>query len=350
MASNYQQKMQERKLAEANAAGRERAQGIKQQKRYEDAVAEFWATPTAAQPGNVPPAVATTPPVYGPPKPPYVVKDGDTVETVASNFGTTTTNLLNSNPDVTAIVPGLVLNPPKVQGPPKPPGYGQGPAQGSEAWRVAQQNSGSMSYAANSQPFGPPKPAGYQGNNTPNPFSVQNNNAFSNYGQTSGPLSNNGQPGAQPGSEAWRTQNANTAGASQANNTPAWLQTNGYVNGQNPYNRYDATYEKDLVLEKFMQQAMQAQTVMGAGYFPDANIAKFLEQNGYIRPTKAAQPVPAYATYSKQLSEAKRRGGGGGGGGGVSAPRNGSANNYNNDGMPAFSGGGGMRGLVNWRL
>lgn len=345
MASNYQQKIQERKLKEANEAGRTRSQAIKAQQQAEDAAAEWWATPTVPQAAPLP--ATNQPAVYGPPKPPYVVKDGDTVDTIANQFGTTPTNLLNSNPDVTSIVPGLVLSPPKMQGPPKPPGYGQ-PTLGSEAWRVAQQTSGSMSYTpAAPKVQGPPKPPGYQGNNAPNPFGNvgQNNNAFSNFGQTSGSLSNMGQPGAQPGSEAWRVQNASNAGGTQPSTVPG---SGGFVNGQNPYSQYGLDYQKSLVLEKFMQEAMLAQKVMGPNYFPDRNTALFLEQNGYIRPKATVAAFnPAYADYKKLAT----RGGGGGGGGGGGSLRPASAGKVQQpEGLPAFGNGSSFRGLVNWRI
>lgn len=343
MASNYQDKIRERKLAEANAAGRAHGQAIKDKKRAEDAAAEWWATPTVPQPGTQPatnPPPVANPTTYGPPKPPYVVKDGDTVETVAANFGTTATNLLNSNPDVTSIVPGLVLNPPKIQGPPKPPGYGQGPAQGSEAWRVAQQNSGNMSYApAAPQPFGPPKPPGYQGNNTPNPFATQSNNAFSNYGQTSGPLSGNGQPGAPFGAPT-------PFGSSQQ--TPASAPSGAQYQSTPPI-RGMPIYDETNLAPKRAYEITNLYNAINTGKTPTQAQVNYLVNRGLIVP----KPAPAYAGYGngKTLQEAKNKksGGGGGGGGGGGTLRTG-ANQYNNDGLPAFSSNSGFKGLVNWRL
>lgn len=292
----------------------------------------------------------------------YTVKSGDDLNKISGETGVNPQDLLAQNPDVSQIQTGMVLQYQQPLGPPKPAGYGTSvqntPAnpvtaqfggltpnvQGSEAWRIAQQNSGSMSYASQPKTYGPPKPAGYNGNNQPanNPFANvgQNNNAFSNFGQTSGLLTQGGQPGALPGSEAWRVQNAQNAGASP--NKP--VSSGGYVNGQNPYNGLGLDYQQQLVAERFMQQ------IKGQGLIPTNDLTRFLEINGYIRPvTQPTTQSQNWGNNGKRLANPRKGGGGGGGSSIGGAGRTVNTGGYQTS-VPAFSGGGGLRPLINWRI
>jgi hypothetical protein len=90
------------------------------------------------------------------------------------------------------------------------------------------------------------------------------------------------------------------------------------------------------------------------GYTPNQGELNYLLATNRISASPYAQtPTPAYVkgaikeTYQIPWKVGKKGGGGGGGGGRNQTP---SKYSYQDNNLPAFSGGGGFRGLVNWRI
>jgi LysM repeat protein len=286
---------------------------------------------------------------------PYTVTDSDTLESVASANGVDVTNVLAANPDMKNLQTGMVINVPGSEAW-RAQGYGgmspgsAAPIPGSEAWRA-------QGYGGMSGGIGLPSNAAL-GGMTNNP---QGNNPF-----------NVNQPGAfgsnQPGANGLQV----TQPAPQGGGFLDWIKGLGQgvpVGGTpSPYQTYkppsNLAWSQNLAAEaiqattpktntstpppgffqsqyQYMSRNLYHQQIRTkvdtAGYMPTPGELNILETMGFIKKDKTSVGGGGYGRK-------RGRGGGGGGGGknlggGGGVPRE-----------PAFSGGSGFGGLVNWRI
>jgi LysM repeat protein len=286
---------------------------------------------------------------------PYVVKDGDTLETISAASGGNPNNILNNNPDMRNLQTGMVINVPGSEAW-RAQGYGgmsPGPAApipGSEAWRA-------QGYGGMSGGIGLPSNAAL-GGTTSNP---QGNNPF-----------NVNQPGAfgsnQPGANGLRV----TQPAPQGGGFLDWVKGLGQnvpVGGTpSPYQTYkppsNSTWSQQPVAAAIQATTPKTNTstppagfyqsqyqymsrnlfhqqirtkVDTAGYMPTPGELNILETMGFIKKDKTASGGGG----------GYRRGRGGGGGGRGKNPGLGGGGVPRE---PAFAGGSGFGGLVNWRI
>jgi LysM repeat protein len=250
---------------------------------------------------------------------PYTVTDSDTLESVASANGVDVTNVLAANPDMKNLQTGMVINVP-----------------GSEAWRA--QGYGGMSPGPiggvglpsnaalggttnnpqGSNPFAMNQIGVFSNNNTQNSF---NQNTFANQEKGYNTFPTPYGPTPPPGYVAPPnpTVNALTPPKTNTSTPPA-----GFYQSQYQY------MSRNLYHQQIRTK------VDTAGYMPTPGELNILETMGFIKKDK---------TSSGGGYGGKRGRGGGGGGrktlgtGGGGVPRE-----------PAFSGGSGFGGLVNWRI
>jgi LysM repeat protein len=265
---------------------------------------------------------------------PYTVTDSDTLESVASANGVDVTNVLAANPDMKNLQTGMVINVP-----------------GSEAWRA--QGYGGMS----------PSPVGGVG--------LPSNAALG--GTTNNPQGNNAY--AQREADTFAALSANATAAQQQNKGNGfldWVKNLGKdipIGGTpSPYQTYkppsNSTWSQQPAAAaiqattpktntsapppgffqsqyQYMSRNLYHQQIRTkvdtAGYMPTPGELNILETMGFIKKDKTSVGGGGY-------SRKRGRGGGGGGGGknlggGGGVPRE-----------PAFAGGSGFGGLVNWRI
>lgn len=291
----------------------------------------------------------------------YTVKDGDTLPAIAAATGSTPTDILNANPDMRAPQTGMVLNAPpssnyfnseKGLNTPASP-----PLPGTEAWRT--QNVGGL---PSNGPLGRTS-TNRQGRNG---FEGTNqslaNQRMNQYADVANTLSNsfqglnalrqnqmgaplNGQTATQQfgGLRNLAGQGLDALRTSQMGQTPQPTQNPMAPAAVNPHKTSYAPRGNIVTL----LDSITAQ-VGPNGRLPTDFELKQLVAHGRIRPAKQRATGGGGGGYSS-YSSARGRGGGGGGGGGRIV--SGGQPRYNtDDNLPAFSNGGGMRGLVNWRI
>ena len=258
----------------------------------------------------------------------YVVKDGDTLTDISKNTGAPEKDILNTNPDMKAPQTGMVLNV---------------PAPGSEAWRVQNAYGGLPSNAALGATTTNPMGANYAAASN---AQLQTYGAAlggaqeqfkaggtltgfapkpSGYGYTSpqGGGYNPFAPAVAAGSIAGGVPSPATAGAPQ----PSVIAPNapGFNRREKPQ-----SYRPDVQARS--TQAL-IQKVSDKNYTPTDVELQVLTNLGLLRRASPQANGGMYGNYS--YSSFRRRGYGGGG---------------RQSRAPAFSSGGGFRGLVNWRI
>lgn len=311
----------------------------------------------------------------------YTVKVGDTIATIAERTGISPQDILKANPDVNQLQTGMVLQYNKPVGPTLPTGQPANPVtgqqgvlnpqavQGSEAWRIQQQNSGLMSYkpvAVTAPPVSAPQPQtpqtnylepGYKGfapqnpgrnvtggTPTPNPiqFSFHPQNPGRNMpggGNMSNPIfpANAGRNVMGGGNMSLATNPGRNVigGVKTLVNSPPSTTTPLGTPAKPPLVILpEGPTEVQFVLRNLVNK-------IAGSYVPTQAEIDQLRAHGLLAPVTP----PSYNSNGNY--QIHRGGGGGGGGGGNKMPRPAA---FNNNNLPAFSTGSSFRGLVNWRV
>ena len=302
-------------------------------------------------------------------KQPYTVKDGDTLSTIAANTGSTVPGILNANPDMTAPKTGMVLNAPasdyKTAAFTPPTATGGG---GAGLANLSQPSTPSM-YLGQGVSLGPggaglPSNAAL-GATTTNPQGINPTTTTwqarlqalekSGRNQPPSPLAGVGQavsdwwrglvsPITKP-SQKVLERYGQTPGAGVA--TPSASATNqpSLIGG--------LPSAAGISKQNLINSALRLmEKVSDPKYTPTPAELQALARHRLIKRSSPKAYGGLTGNYSYGALQNLRRGYGGGGGG----PQSGGggtqyAQRYNPDyNASAFSGGGGMRGLINWRI
>ena len=277
----------------------------------------------------------------------YTVKTGDTVASVANNLNTTPDALLQTNPDVKKIQTGLVLNAPSpfenrrnsvnrmVTATPATPG--------SEAFRVGQ---------STSQAYAPTAPI----NNQVDPRTGLTRgvgapaSAFATKPTTLAGLYQDRQTSLNGLYQ--QIQSGATTDAFDRRN-PVTQQPGQTIQPRQSASNLGKTSQPSHQTESRYVEDLFARTQ--SGYTPNQGELNYLLATNRISASPYANtPTPAYVkgaiknTY--QIPWQVKKGGRGGGSGGGGYEGRPAKYSYQDNNQPAFSGGGGFRGLVNWRI
>ncbi len=277
----------------------------------------------------------------------YTVKDGDNLQKISSNTGTTPDAILNANPEMKVPQTGMVLNTPP------PPSNFTPYAQG-----------GNLTGGNMTGGLGLPKPTWNGGINNPTYTQGEKTpgvSSPSNFGQqkpTPGGLSSQSQSQAGGGYSQYSDITGGMVflpGQNPAldSSLPKWKQpsqpakptvTTPTQTGKAP----DWAAKLDDIMKSNMLDKLTAEVGTNIGRIPTDWEMQMLVENNRVKPMTAQVPQSSYGGggYSYRRYSGGYGGGGGGrgyssgGGGYYNAPRK----------TPAFSSNSGFRGLVNWRL
>jgi LysM repeat protein len=297
----------------------------------------------------------------------YTVKDGDTLPDIAKNTNSTVPDILNANPDMRAPQTGMVIKTPAFQAPTATGGGGVGLPSNAALGGTTPNPQGFNRYAAATpaqlNAYGT---GGAIINNQPAPnqfLEGRGNQAKSALAQSMQPLGDwwrgvaasanddavarrmlkitnptlykqrygNMDPNATP----VQGQGAVPTGTPSSTNTPSLV---GGLPGAAGISRQNLTASALRLMDK----------VSNPDYTPTPAEMQALLRHRLLKPNAPQANGGMNGNYSYGAMQNRKRGYGGGGRGGGGTQY---AQRYNTDNNePAFSGGGGFRGLVNWRI
>lgn len=282
----------------------------------------------------------------GPPKN-YTVKDGDTLATIAGQTGTTVPNILDANPELKNIRPGLVMNLPNIQDIAASHNIGGLPSNAALGGtttnplgvnpRDQQSIAGTADYQAGMLAYSNAisQQSVRRGGENPSPFSSLGvENPFAKYEYK--PPRQGNQPyrpvgGPRPQEAQFAQQPKALSGAPLNAQQPQQPQYPQY-----PKRKTTSAPRENMVT---LLDSITSQTGP-TGRIPTDFELKLLLEHGRIKPVQQ-QNTSMYYGGGSFSGRRRKKGGGGNGGGG---------NGYYSDTEPKFSSSGGFRGLVNWRI
>lgn len=276
----------------------------------------------------------------------YTVRDGDNLNTIANANNTTPDAILSANPDMTAPATGMVINTPL------PAAYLQSERSSTPGGGLGlpsnAANNGANTNPTGFNPYAGATPAQLQawGTGIGNARNATPVNLSRPSNPWTGPsTSSTAWTGAQPNNTAWTgapssapTTTSQPFGApgtpaTTAHTQPAVLSGTFASNTAANIRRNTTQRGVNNLIER----------VADPDYTPSEREMQVLLHYQLARPSQPAANGGIYGNYSFGSVAARRFAGGGGGGG--RAPGGGGQGR-----PPAFSQGGGFRGLVNWRI
>ena len=279
----------------------------------------------------------------------YVIKEGDNLSTIAKNTGSTPDAILTANPDMKTPQTGMVVNAP-ASTPTQPQYLGQGLSIGGTPSNAALGSTTTNPQGVNR--YAAANPAQLQAygaaiGNAPNNTQVNLGNQGRN---VMGGAVNSANPflPTAPGAGRNVTGGWNPEGTGgNAPYTPA--AQSPYTPGTAPVTATISTQQESRQAQNIRQRTTQRGLVQimdrinSPDYTPTERELNVLLHYKLINPASPQANGGLGGNYS--YGSMRRRGGSGGGGG-----NSGGRNYANSQNEPAFSSGGGMRGLINWRI